>query len=190
MLRKFLLGSIAALGVVGVSAVAQQWLPFPIVGGSSFCSSTVNNTCVNTVPAGPALSGNESIPADTNAANGQSPQTVKIPVTALGVGTLDYSAPTSGTLITANSTTRQIIVKPAGTLAALSLILPAASVLTNGQRIGFCTTQIITAMTVYAGTGTTVSNAPTAMLVPVATGAASCVEWIYRQADTTWYRVQ
>jgi hypothetical protein len=45
-------------------------------------------------------------------------------------------------------------------------------------------------LTVTAGSGTTVMNAPTAMLVPVATGAASCVAWIYYAANTKWYRVQ
>ena len=41
-----------------------------------------------------------------------------------------------------------------------------------------------------AGSGTTVNNKPTALLVPVTTGGASCVEWVYRATNTTWYRVQ
>ena len=84
MLKKVLLGSAAALFAVGF-AIGQQWLPFPIVGGSSFCSSTVNSTCVNTVPAGPTLPGTATIPVDTNFPQGRSPQTAKAPVAVVGL---------------------------------------------------------------------------------------------------------
>ena len=85
-----------------------------------------------------------------------------------------------------------MLIQPAGTIAAFTVVFPAATTLTeaDGQLFGLCTTQIVTALTVTAGAGTTVSNAPTALLVPVATGAGSCVEWIYRLSNTTWYRVQ
>ncbi len=188
---KRLLPSLVILAVAGIAAMAQTFAPnFPIIGGASYCSSTVNAVCVNTVPAGPALTGNETIPADTNAAQGIQPQSAKFALATLGAGTLDYTVNATGETITALGTTRQVITNPAGTIAALTLVTPASTALLNGQRLGFCTTQIITTLTVTAGSGTTVSNAPTAMLVPVATGAASCVEWIYRTANTTWYRVQ
>jgi len=189
MLKKVLLGSAAALFAIGI-AVGQQWLNFPIVGQSSFCSSTVNGTCVNTVPAGPALTGNETIPADTNLSDGSSPQTVKIPVVALNSGPYQYNAPLTGASLTVGAKERQLIIQPAGTIAALTVTTPAASLLQDGQRWGLCTTQIVTALTLTAGSGTTILNGPTALLVPVATGEASCVEFLYRQANTTWYRVQ
>lgn len=191
MIKKLGLALIALVACVGIPAIAQMWLPFPIVGGSSFCTSTINTVCQNTVAAGPALTGNETIPGDTNINAGSAqPQTVKFSMPILGVGTLDYSAPLTGATVTALFTTRQIIVEPAGTIAALTVVFPAATVLVNGQRLGLCGTQIVTTLTMTAGSGTTISAPATAMLVPVATGAASCMEWIYRTANTTWYRVQ
>lgn len=189
MMKKFALSLLAILTVVGVSA-AQTWYPFPIIGGASFCSSQVNAACVNTVPAGPALTGLETMPIDTNAARGVSPQTAKIGVASLGAGLVTYSVPVSGNTITLTSVTRQLIVLPAGTIAALTIVTPAASTLVEGQRLGICGNQIVTTLTMTAGSGTTLDTAPTAMLVPVLTGAASCFEFIYRQSNTTWYRVQ
>lgn len=188
---KRLLPTLAILSLAAIAAVAQTFAPnMPIIGGASYCSSTVNAVCVNTVPAGPAVTGAETIPADTNAASSQQPQAGKLAARTLGLGTLDYSVNATGETITALYTTRQVITEPAGTIAALTLVFPASTNLLNGQRLGFCTTQIISTLTTTAGSGTTISAAPTAMLVPVATGAASCVEWIYRTANTTWYRVQ
>lgn len=166
---------------------------YPIVGGSSYCASKVNNVCNSTIAAGPTvLTGNETIPADTGLTSGQVPQTVLIPVGRLGAGPTTYNTPVTTASITITANTRRLIVTPAGTIAEMTLVFPTSTLLANAdnQLFGFCTTQIISALTVTAGSGTTVSNAPTAMLVPVATGAGSCVEWIYRLSATTWYRVQ
>lgn len=182
-----------AVGLVGVAviAMAQTFAPnMPIIGGSSYCQSTVNGSCVSTIPAGPAVSGAEYVPADTSAAGGVNPQSGKFSILSLGAGVLTYNEPVTTDTITLTNVTRQLIIKPAGTIAALTVVTPAATTLLNGQRLGLCTTQIVSSLTVTAGSGTTVANAPTALLVPVATGAGSCVEWIYRTADTTWYRVQ
>lgn len=188
---KRLLPTIAILAVAVVAAIAQTFAPnMPIIGGNSYCQSTVNAVCVSTIPAGPAVAGTETVPVDTNYASGSNPQSGKMSILTLGAGTLDYSAPLTGATVTALYTTRQIIVEPAGTIAALTVVFPASTNLTNGQRLGLCGTQIVTTLTMTAGSGTTISNGATAMLVPVATGAASCMEWIYRTANTTWYRVQ
>lgn len=186
---------LAIIGVLlGSAAIAGIWNEsYPIVAGSSFCASTVNNTCVNTIPAGPtALTGNETVPADTNLTQGRTPQTVQVPIGQFGAGPTTYNTPVTTDSITITNTTRRLIVTPAGTIAAMTLVFPAATTLTqaDNQLFGFCTTQIITTLTITAGSGTTISNGPTAMLVPVATGAASCVEWVYRLSNTTWYRVQ
>lgn len=190
MFKKLLLT--AALLIPSI-AMAQQWPNVPIVDGASYCSSYVNAVCVNTVPAGPALTGNETVPADTNAAAGAVPQTVKIDIQSLGGGKLIVNVPVTGATITVDAQTRQLIVNPAGTIAALTVNLPAASAsMLNGQRIGICGTQIVTTLTMGAGTGNTFSTtAPTAMLVPVVTGAASCFEFIYSQTSATvgvWHR--
>ena len=185
--------ALAFVSAIGIS-YAAMWLGFPIVGGTSYCSSTGNNAvCTNTVPAGPsALTGNETIPADTNLTGGAMPQTVLIRPGQLGAGPTTYNTPLTTESVTITNTTRRLIITPAGTIAAFTVVFPAATTLTqaDGQLFGFCTTQIVSTLTVTAGAGTTVSNAPSAMLVPVATGAASCVEWIYRLSNTTWYRVQ
>lgn len=166
---------------------------WPVVAGAAYCALFAGDgtTCAANVPAGPtALTGSERIPADTKLANGASPQTVLIPPAVLNAGPTQYSVPVTTNSITILPSTRQVIVEPAGTIAALTLVFPAASGLFEGQRVGFCTTQIITTLTITDGTGATVQNKPTAMLVPVATGAASCVEWVYVAAQTKWYRTQ
>lgn len=189
MIKKFGIALIAA--VVSTAALgAGYWWGLPIIGGASYCVGTVNGHCQQTVPAGPALTGAELIPADTNASGSLGIQTAYLSLPSIGAGTYQYVAPLTGATVTAVAANRQVIVEPAGTIAALTLVLPAATTLTDGQRLGFCSTQIVTTMTVTAGTGTTVSNPPTAMLVPVATGAGSCVEFLYRKANTNWYRVQ
>lgn len=81
---KRLLAVLAIIGCAAIPVAAGFWnTVFPIVGGASYCGSTVNNTCVLTIPAGPALVGTAyTIPADTGIVNG-SPQTVNIPATLL-----------------------------------------------------------------------------------------------------------
>lgn len=189
-----LLTSIAAVIALGVALAYAQigtFAPnFPNIGGPSYCSSSVNGTCVSTIPAGPALTGIETIPADTNVTQGVNPASGRLSLPSIGAGLLVYNVPVTGDSITLTAATRQLIVEPAGTIAALTVVLPAATTLVNGQRIGICGTQIVTTLTITPGSGTTVSNTATAMLVPVATGAASCPEWVYRTANTNWYRTQ
>ncbi len=188
-------GAVAAALVAStlLAHAAGMFANLPIVGGVAYCALYAGDgtTCAGSVPAGPtALTGNEKVPADTGLAGGASPQTVYIDVSSLGAGPTQYSVPLTGASITVAAATRQVIVEPAGTIAALTLVMPAASGLTEGQRFGFCTTQIVTALTITDGSGATVQNKPTAMLVPVATGGASCVEWVYVASTTKWYRTQ
>lgn len=195
MIKRLLLSIFAIVMTASVVAIAQQWPNIPIIGGASYCSSTVNATCVNTVPAGPALTGNETIPADTNLTGGRSPQTVKASLGSLGLGVFQLTVPLSGDTITLTSTVRQLIVNPAGTIGALTVNLPAATTLVNGQRIGLCGTQIVTAVTMGAGSGNTFGSTVTnqAMLVPIVTGGASCMDWIYSKTSATagvWFRTQ
>lgn len=94
-LRSLAVG-LAALAAVSTAALAAGLFPgFPVVGGPSYCSSQSTSgvpgtaaTCNVTVPAGPlSITGNELIPADTQLASGQQPQTVLIPTSMLaGIG--------------------------------------------------------------------------------------------------------
>jgi len=192
-MKKALLIGLALFSVTGL-AVAGIWNnSYPIVGGAAFSCGSVNAVSNCTVPAGPsALTGNETIPADTNLSGGRNPQTVQIPVLQLGGGVNTFNVPVTGDSVTITNLTRRLIINPAGTIANFTVVFPAASTLTaaDNQVFGLCTTQIVTTLTLTAGSGTTIKNGPTALLVPVATGAASCVQWIYHLADTSWYRIQ
>lgn len=192
-LIRFFAGAVALLGVTLTAHAAGMFNNLPIVGGAAYCALYAGDgtTCAGNVPAGPtALTGNEKIPADTQLSGGSSPQSVLIDVSSLGAGPTQFSVPLTGASITVAAGTRQVIVEPAGTIAALTLVMPAAAGLTEGQRLGFCTTQIITALTITNGTGATVVNPPSAMAVPNLLGQASCVEWVYVVSTTKWYRTQ
>lgn len=196
MLKKLGLSLLALFSTVLIAnAISGNQLGFPIIGGASYCSSYGNNSvCSNTVAAGPALSGSETIVANTNATGGV--QTGLLPLAALGAGKLVVSTPVTTDTITVDAQTRQLIVAPTTTIAALGVTLPsAASSMYDGQRIGVCGTQIVTALTMSAGTGNSFGTTVTsqAMLVPVVTGGASCMEWIYSKTSATagvWYRTQ
>lgn len=96
------LAGVCLLAIPLAAYAAGSFSTLPIVGGSSFCASTVTGTgglggitgqgqgatgsiCAQTVPGGPTgLSGEEIIPADTQLANGAPPQTAGIPSGLLG----------------------------------------------------------------------------------------------------------
>lgn len=189
-MRRLLLSAAALIATVGIAfGISGNQLGFPIINGASYCSSYGNNSvCNNTVSAGPSLTGDETIIANTNATGGV--QTALIDVNTLGAGPYQYNAPATGTTLTLTGKQRRLIIEPSTTLATLGITFPASTELTDNQLMGFCTTQIVTALTLTAGSGTTVLNKPTALLVPVTTGGASCVEYVYRVSNTTWYRVQ
>lgn len=192
MFKKLSLAAVALVACAGIGLAAGNFANWPIVGSASYCAGTENTpgTCSLTVPAGPtAITGNELIPMDTNLAQGMQPQTVLSKPASLGIGPYVYEAPLTGVSITMAATTRSLIIEPAGTIATHTVVLPASTALVDGQAFGLCATQIITALTITPGAGTTVSNTQTATIVPLGTGAAACPEWIYRQANTTWYRI-
>jgi len=196
-----LLSLSASLAVAQTGGSGGQGAGFPTVGipADTQCTSYGNGgTCRAYAPAGPtAVTGAETVLSDTHLPSGQAPATVNMPITAMGGGKLVINTPVTTDVITVDAQTRQLIVTPAGTIAALTVNLPAASSTTpyNGQRFGLCGTQIVTALTMGAGTGNTFGSTVTsqAMLVPVVTGAASCMEWIYSKTSATagvWYRTQ
>ena len=125
----------------GLALAAGLYSTLPIVGGSSFCGSTVSGTgnlggltgqgqgtlgsiCGQTIPAGPpALTGSELIPADTQLSGGASPQTVAIPTSLLGASTNRLI----GGDMTTNLAQRLNTAKGVTALATLS---PTAAVMT------------------------------------------------------------
>lgn len=199
MLKKLTLTTVALLACLGVAYAGGAFQGYPLVGSDgTVCLSFGNNAvCNQFAPAGPSvITGAETVPADTNvqgAGNIGNPATENIPLAALGVGNYVYEAPLTGVSITMTNFNRNLIIEPAGTIAAHTVVLPAvgsgASALVDGQQFGLCSTQIITALTITPGAGTSVSNTQTATIVPLGTGAAACPEWLYRKANTTWYRI-
>ncbi len=193
-LSRWIAGAVALLGVSSAALAAGMFANLPVVGGAAYCALFAGDgvTCSANVPAGPsALTGNEKIPADTQLSGGVSPQTVLIDVSTLGAGPTQYSTPLTGVTQAVAAGTRQVVLEPAGTIAAHTLTLAPASQLTEGQRLGICSTQTVTSLTITAGSGTTVSTPPTILTIPATTGAAaSCVEFIYVASVAKWLRVQ
>src|SRR6185437_13601057 len=143
-----------ALGLLAFVATpvlaAGLWPDFPIVGGASYCASTstgVNGqVCTVTVPAGPtALTGSETVPADTNLAQGQPPQTVKVPVTSLASGAYANVSPLTGASVVIPNNVSNYLITPAGTIAALTVTMPSAP--TDGQVVRISSSQTVTALT-------------------------------------------
>ena len=183
MLKKLLLGSAAAL-VIGGIAIAQQWFPYPVVGGSAFCSSTVNSTCVNTIPAGPTLPGTATIPVDTNFSGGRSPQTAKAPVAVVGLGGIQNETPLTGASVILNPGVGRLLLKPAGTIATLTVTLPASGWLYDGQVLIIASSQTVTTLTITAGSGTTIAATAATTVT-----ADAPIEWIYSAASATWFQI-
>jgi len=74
-----------------------------------------------------------------------------------------------------------LVLDPAGTLATGTVILPTAP--TDGHVVEIISTQTQTALTVTAGTGDTISNAPTALV------ALTGVRLGYKASALKWYRL-
>lgn len=191
MLKKLGLSLVALFAVAGLAIAAGITSNLPILSNASYCASTENTTCVVTIPAGPtALTGNETFPMDTNLTQGQYPATMAVQPRSIGAGPYQYAAPLTGASLTLTAQQRRLMLEPAGTIAALTVVWPAAAGLIDNQTMGICTRQIVTALTTTNGAGATVLDAPTALTAPLTTGAASCIEWVYRISNTSWYRVQ
>ncbi len=86
--------------------------------------------------------------------------------------------PLTGDTVTVSSSNNYTILKPAGTLATLTVNLPSSPV--NNQVQTISSTQIITSLTVGAGAHT-VLGAPSALAV------GQAFTMIYDTATTTWY---
>lgn len=93
-----------------------------------------------------------------------------------------YNTPTTGQTVTIASGTQTAIINPAGTLAALTITLPACNSGYDGSLVRYTSEQVITALTVNASSGS-VSGAPTNLAIGAGNG------YICRGSNTTWYRL-
>lgn len=97
-----------------------------------------------------------------------------------GPVTIQTAAPATGETVTVDDNTECLVLGHTGTIAALTLNMPANPY--DGQPVEVAFNAAITALTM-AATGKTLKGALTA---GTANGFA---KWRYSKADTTWYRV-
>lgn len=94
--------------------------------------------------------------------------------------------PLSGFNITVPDSTAAKVwmhIKPAGTLAAGTITLPAASTTADGKEVLITSTQIITALTIALNGAAAANGAPTTLAANVFATLRFSV------ADNSWYRV-
>ena len=180
---------LASAGIAGATGIFQG---FPVFGvpANTLCQSFGNNgVCNQYVPAGPtAITGAETIPANTNLANGANPQSIMLTMAAIGALPAVVVSPTAGSNTTIAATTGTLLVVPSGTLATVQFTLPASTGLVDGQTLRISSSQTLTSLTLTAGSGTTINNSPTALTI--STTGSYGYEFIYNLAATTWYRIQ
>jgi hypothetical protein len=177
-MKKLLFGVLALVGFSSVALGAGLFLNYPISGGPAYCASTVNGACVSTIPAAPSVGG--YVPADTRLGSGQL-QTVLLPSSTMGAG-VDNEAPLTGTSLALPANTGKLLINPAGTIAAYTVTLPAAANLFDGQTLYINSSQVVTALTLTAGSGTTIGTATTALAVNTP------IRYTYMAATTTWVK--
>lgn len=172
-------------------ASAQQWPNVPQLDSGSYCSSTVNNVCVYTVPAGPAKSGLETVPMDTNAASGQSPQTVKAGLASLNALPVSYQLVVAGsafyTYTVPNNIGTVIFDIASGAISDERVTLPAAPI--DGQTVNINSSTTITALQVIANSGQTL-NVTTPTVLTASTTVPQGYRFVYRASNLKWYRLQ
>ena len=196
MINRKIMLALGGLALIATPVLAAGlWPDFPLVGGSAVCTSTSTGVsgqvCTTTTPAGPSIvTGSETIPADTNLSQGQSPQTVRLPMAALNALPVSYVAilPTASTLTsTATSVTGGFIFTGSATLTpTIGVILPPSPI--DGQQFRISSTQTINTLNVVGAGTASVKNAPVS-LTP-STTAPYGYGYRYRASDTSWYRMQ
>lgn len=107
-------------------------------------------------------------------------KTIQMDEVDSGDVTIQYETPLTGATVNAADSTEMLVVDPAGTIAALTVTMPANPY--DGQYFELATTQTVTALTMTAA-GKTLKAALTA---GTANGFGA---WRYSKATTTWYRV-
>jgi hypothetical protein len=167
-----------AVGVLAASTAAVfaagNWSTLPLVGGASYCASTVTGTgnlsgvtgqgqgtigsiCGQTVPAGPAtFAGTEVVPMDlatpgaTPTALGAQPATALVNINQLGQGAVFDSTSASAGVTVPNGV--QFFVLDTGTAATVAVTLPAVAV--EGQIVHInCAVGGATAFSVVPNSG-------------------------------------
>lgn len=193
-MKKVLLTLSAFIFSTSLASAQGLWNNFPIVGGSSYCSSTVNGVCSNTVPAGPsALTGNEEIPADTNLSGGRSPQTVLVKpasLNALPVTFVAVTTPPAG--ISASNLSGGVVYTSTTTITSANITLPSSPI--HGQQYVVSSNRTITTLNVQAASGDSMGGNTAPTVLTASLSAPQGYRFICNKPSTgttcTWYRLQ
>lgn len=187
MFKKLAATMVALLASASIAFAGGAFQGYPLIGGdgATTCLSFGNNgVCNQFIPAGPnVLAPGSTVPADTNvqgAGSAGNPATVSVPAVLTGATVLD-AAPLTATSITLPPGTAKLMLTPAGTIAALTIVLPAAAALFDGEELFIWSNQIVTALTLTPGSGTTVLPSVTTIAA-----AGGNVKLIYSKASTQW----
>lgn len=185
MFKKSLAAIVALLAAGSIAAFAGMFNGFPIIGGSSYCMTTINGVCSQTIPAGPTyLTGNETIPVDTNLSQGQNPQTAL--VTTGYLGGFNSSKQSGATITyTVGNTIRNVILTHTTTITSAAITAPANPI--NGQVVKIGSSHTVTTFSFVANTGQTLA-VTTPTVLTASTTVPQGYEFIYY--DTVWYRMQ
>jgi hypothetical protein len=93
----------------------------------------------------------------------------------------DFQVLTTGFSYTFATGITTLIAAPAGTLAAGTITMPGSPA--DGMVITITTTEEITALTIAGGAGQSIGGTQVSLMA-----ANSALSFVYRQANTTWYR--
>ena len=125
------------------------------------------------------LQGGETLPVDTNLGPGL-PQTVSVTVQQLRARSYVQATPLAAGTVVATSATQIVQLTPAGTLATLTIVWPAAPL--DGQTFKIFSTQTVTTLTNTLGAGQSLNSALTTLT------ANTPIEYFYQASTLTWFR--
>lgn len=192
---KIALGAFAAIAM-GSIALAQNGYfgpNLPIVGGSSYSCGQVNGVSNCTVPAGPtALTGNESIPANTNLSQGRSPQQVLVTPAVLNANPITFVTVTSTSPagISASNIEGGVYYNATGVITAANITLPASAI--HNQQYVVSANRTITTLSITAAAGDSIAANSTPTVMTASTTAPQGFRFVCNKTSgvCVWGRLQ
>lgn len=187
MLRKLGLGLAALVTSAAIGWSAGLFQGLPVVGGASYCGTTVNAVCTQTIPAGPTtLTGVEKVPADTQLSGGRSPQSVYVPTALLMNNGTSLQTGVAITYTVADGISN-VVLSHTTTIDSAAITAPANPI--DGTRVRIGATNTVTAFSFVANTGQTLA-VTTPTVLTASTTVPAGYEFIYVASTAKWYRLQ
>ena len=194
-LKKIILAATLLIGGAAAALAAGAFSNYPGVGvtANTNCTSYGNNgVCNQYQPAGPStLTGNETVPADTNiqgAGSNANPATLVFPTklfgNSYGANVVSTTTGTTASVVIANGVLNQIYAGSAGATYT-AVTLPSAPIANQTVCIVNSSASTLTLTAVNAATGYTI-NGTFANPATLTTGLTAC--WSLIGSGTVWYR--